>query len=69
MISKEIKRLRAKNKLTQEKLAYLSGISHNTIVKIENDAMKNPTVKTLSHITKALGVSVDRLITGKPNEL
>jgi len=36
---------------------------------IENDATKNPTVKTLSHIAKALGVSVDRLITGKPNEL
>jgi transcriptional regulator with XRE-family HTH domain len=62
MISKEIKRLRAKNKLTQEKLAYLSGISYNTIVKIENDATKNPTVKTLSHIAKVLGVSVDRLI-------
>jgi transcriptional regulator with XRE-family HTH domain len=46
-----------------------TGISHNTIVKIENDATKNPTVKTLSHIAKALGVSVDRLITGKPNGL
>ena len=36
---------------------------------IENDATKNPTVKTLSHIARALGVSVDKLITGKPNEL
>jgi transcriptional regulator with XRE-family HTH domain len=69
MISQKIKRLRVKKKLTQEKLAYFSGISHNTIVKIENDATKNPTVKTLSHIAKALGVSLDKLITGKPNEL
>jgi len=56
MISQKIKRLRIKKKLTQEKLAYLSGISHNTIVKIENATMKNPTVKTVSHIVKALGV-------------
>lgn len=69
MISQKIKRLRIKKKLTQEELAYLSSISHNTIVKIENDATKNPTVKTLSHIAKALGVSVERLITGKLNEL
>ena len=69
MISQKIKPLRVKKKLTQEKLAYLSGISHNPIAKIENDATKNPAVKTLSHIAKALGVSVDRLITGKPNEL
>ena len=36
---------------------------------IENDATKNPAVKPLSHIARALGVSVDKLITGKPNEL
>jgi transcriptional regulator with XRE-family HTH domain len=69
MISQKIKRLRVKKKLTQETLAYLSGISHNPIVKIENDTTKNPTVKTLSHIARALGVSVDNLITGKSNEL
>jgi hypothetical protein len=43
---RSIKRLRVKKKLTQETLAYLSGISHNTIVKIENDATKTPAVKT-----------------------
>jgi transcriptional regulator with XRE-family HTH domain len=69
MISQKIRRLRVKKKLTQEKLAYVSSISHNTIIKIENDAMKNRAVKTLSYIAKALGVSVDRLITGKPNGL
>jgi transcriptional regulator with XRE-family HTH domain len=53
MTSQKIKRLRIKKKLTQETLAYLSGISHNTIVKIENDATENPTVKTLSHIARA----------------
>ncbi|MGZ3634315.1 MAG: helix-turn-helix domain-containing protein [Parachlamydiaceae bacterium] len=64
-----MKRLRVKKKLTQEKIAYFSGISHNIIVKIENDATKTPAVKTLSHIAKASAVSADRLITGKLNEL
>lgn len=62
MIGHEVKQLRAKKKLSQEKLARLSDVSYNTIVKIENNATKNPGVKTLSKIAKALDVSVDRLI-------
>jgi len=62
MIGHEVKHLRAKKKLSQEKLARASDVSYNTIVKIENNATKNPGVKTLSKIAKALDVSVDRLI-------
>jgi transcriptional regulator with XRE-family HTH domain len=57
------------NTIKKIDLRKLNAYLHNTIVKIENDATKNPVVKTLSHIAKALGVSVDRLITGNPNEL
>jgi transcriptional regulator with XRE-family HTH domain len=57
------------NTIKKIDLRKLNADLHNTIVKIENDATKNPVVKTLSHIAKALGVSVDRLITGNPNEL
>lgn len=62
MIGHEVKHLRVRKKLSQEKLARLSDVSYNTIVKIENNATKNPGVKTLSKIAKALDVSVDRLI-------
>jgi predicted Zn-ribbon and HTH transcriptional regulator len=57
------------NKIKKLYLRKSNAYSHHTIVKIENDATKNTVVKTLSHIAKAVGVSVDRLITGKPNEL
>ncbi|MHA1676772.1 MAG: helix-turn-helix domain-containing protein [Candidatus Njordarchaeales archaeon] len=62
MLAQNIKRLRIKKKLSQEKLARLADISYNTIVKIENEGSKNPTIQTLAKISKALGVSVDDLI-------
>jgi transcriptional regulator with XRE-family HTH domain len=62
MLAQNIKRLRIKKGLSQERLARLADISYNTIVKIENDASKNPTVKTIIKIAKALNVSVDELI-------
>jgi transcriptional regulator with XRE-family HTH domain len=62
MLAQNIKRLRIKKKLSQEKLARLADISYNTVVKIENEGSKNPTIQTLAKISKALGVSVDDLI-------
>lgn len=62
MLAQNIKRLREKNKLSQERLARLADISYNTIVKIENNASKNPTIHTLAKIARALNVSVDGLI-------
>jgi transcriptional regulator with XRE-family HTH domain len=62
MIASEVKRLRIKKKLSQEKLARLSDISYNTIVKIETGSTPNPGIKTISKIAKALGVTVDKLI-------
>ena len=62
MIAEEVKRLRTKKKLSQEKLPRLADISYNTVVKIESGSTPNPGVKTLSKIAKALDVSVDKLI-------
>ena len=62
MIASEVKRLRVKKKLSQEKLARLADISYNTIVKIENGSTPSPGIKTISNIAKALGVTVDELI-------
>ena len=62
MIARQIKLLRAERKLTQEKLARLAGISYNTLIKIENSATMNPTMRVLAGIARALHVPVDRLM-------
>lgn len=61
-IAKNIKKLRKKLGISQDKLSKLANISHNTIIKIESGGIKNPTVGTAQKIAKALGVSLDKLI-------
>lgn len=61
-ISKNIKRLRAKKGISQDKLSKLADISHNTIIKIESGAIQSPTMDTAHKIAKALGVSLDDLM-------
>lgn len=61
-ISVNLRRLRNKNKYSLEKVARLADLSLNTIVKIENGVNQNPTIETLTKITKAFGVGVDELI-------
>ena len=48
--------------LSQEKLARMSDVANNTIIKIESGKNQNPTLDTLKKIAKALGISVDDLI-------
>ncbi|MCM8797160.1 MAG: helix-turn-helix domain-containing protein [Candidatus Omnitrophica bacterium] len=62
MIGNNIRKIRKQKKLTQEKLARLSNISLNTLTKIESGFAKAPNIKTIVKISKALGVSVDRLV-------
>ncbi|MDP3948046.1 MAG: helix-turn-helix transcriptional regulator [bacterium] len=57
-----MRKLRAQKGLSQEKLARLSDVANNTIVKIEAGKNQNPTLDTLKKITKALSISVDELI-------
>ena len=61
-ISENLKKIRAKKGYSLEKVARLSELSLNTVVKIENGANKNPTIDTLSKIATALEVGVDDLI-------
>lgn len=61
-ISKTLRKLREQKGLTQEKLARLADVSNNTVIKIEAGKNQNPTLGTLKRLAKALGISVDYLI-------
>jgi len=52
---------RAKNVLTQEKLAELSGVSAKHITKIEN-AKVSPSIYIVYKIAKVLNTSIDELV-------
>ena len=62
---KNLKSLRKKKGWTQERLARESGISFHTLIKIENGRIKNPKLETLIKLAKALGVSIDRLVSSQ----
>jgi len=61
-LSTNLKKLREKKGLSQDRLAKLADIANNTIIKIEAGKNQNPTLDTLNKIAKALEVSVDDLI-------
>ena len=61
-ITKNLRKLREAKGLSQEKLARLSDVANNTIIKIEAGKNQNPTLETLKKVAQALGVSVDDLI-------
>lgn len=62
MLAENIKSIRKKKGLTQEKLARLADISNNTLVKIEMGMAKEPTITTITKIADALEVSIDMLV-------
>lgn len=62
MLAENIRKLRNKKGLAQEKLARLANISTATLVKIETGAAKGPTITTVIKIADALGVSLDELV-------
>lgn len=61
-LSKNLKKLREKKELSQDRLAKLANIANNTIIKIEQGENINPRLNTLKKIAKSLEVSVDELI-------
>lgn len=61
-IGQKIKELRKKKELTQEGLARKSDIPYTTLVKIEGDAIQNPTLDTITKIANGLEISLDELI-------
>ena len=62
MLAENIKRLRIKKGLSQDKLAKLADVTLTTLVKIESGANDNPTIKTLKKIADALEVAIDDLL-------
>ncbi|MBC8390576.1 MAG: helix-turn-helix transcriptional regulator [Actinobacteria bacterium] len=62
MLSDNIKKIRKKKGLSQDKLAKLADITHTTLVKIESGVNDNPTIKTLKKIADALEVTLDELV-------
>jgi transcriptional regulator with XRE-family HTH domain len=65
MIGKNVKYLRQKRKLSQERLARLTDISLNTLTKIESGFTKRPSIQTIHKIAKSLGISLDKLVEDK----
>ena len=60
-VSKNIRKLRQKKGISQDRLSKDADIALNTVVKIETGESPNPTVETLEKIAKALGVSTGEL--------
>ena len=61
-IGDKLKKLRTKKGYSLEKVARLSDLSLNTIIRIESATNKNPTIDTLTKIARALDVSVGDLL-------
>ena len=61
-IGRNIRDLRSKRDISQDRLSKLSDLSLNTIVKIESGKNKNPTIVTLFKIAKIFNMQIDDLI-------
>ena len=61
-IAGNIRDLRIKKGISQDRLSKLTDLSLNTIVKMEAGKNNNPTIITLSKIAKSFNVQVDDLI-------
>ena len=64
MIGDNIRKVRKKNGMSQEKLARRADISLNTLTKIESGFAKKPTIQTVIKLAKALEISIDDLVGG-----
>ena len=61
-LSKRIKELRSKLKISQDKLSKKADIPFSTLVKIEAGYTPNPSMETLVKIADAFGVGLDELL-------
>jgi len=60
-VSENIRKLRIKKGISQDRLSKDADLALNTVVKIETGESPNPTVDTLEKLAKALGVPVAEL--------
>ena len=61
-IGENIKKLRAKQELSQDDLARKAGLKYSTLVKIGGDFVTKPGVQMIAKITKVFGVSMEELL-------
>ena len=66
LVGQNVRRIRQKSGLTQEKFAEISGFSQQYLSSLEN-GRRNPTVVTLYELATALGVSHMELL--RPRKL
>ena len=57
-----IKKIRKNKGWSQERLAREADISYQTLIKIEQNRVKNPKLKTLIKLANALEVTLDELV-------
>jgi transcriptional regulator with XRE-family HTH domain len=62
IISANIRKLRQKSGISQDRLSKIADLSLNTVVKIESGKNPNPTIKTLARIAKSFNVKLDDLL-------
>jgi transcriptional regulator with XRE-family HTH domain len=62
MLAKRVKEFRQQKGWSQQKLAEKTGLSFNTITKIEQGIGDSPTLKTLLKLSDVLEVSLDKLV-------
>ena len=62
MYLKNLKELRKQKGWSQERLARESNISYHTLIKLEQNGIKNPKIETVTKLADALNVSLDELI-------
>ena len=62
MISRNIRNLRVKRGISQDRLSKLADLSLNTVVKVESGRSPNPTIGTLLKIARSLDFGINDLI-------
>lgn len=62
MIGDNIKTIRKKKGLTQDNLARLADMPYTTLIKIESNVVKKPSVQNVARIAGALEVKIDDLL-------
>ena len=60
-LARNLRRLRKRRGLSQDRLSKLADVSHNTIIKIKAGVIQSLKVDTAQKIASALGVSLDEL--------
>jgi len=61
-LHENVRILRKERHWSQQKLAENTGLSINTICKLEQGLYDEPTIQTVRKIADAFGITVDRLI-------